>query len=70
LLNKYKSIINSFVDSVMSSTEKVTHTDYLSHTFFLDTAAISFGYQVPRIHVTVHAHGNAFLKWKTKKAKG
>ena len=53
----------------MSSTEKVTHTDYLSHTFFLDTAAISFGYQVPRIHVAIHAHGNAFLKWEKIKTK-
>jgi hypothetical protein len=37
----------SFVDNVMSSTNGITYTDYLSHTFFLDAAAVSFGHQVP-----------------------
>ena len=33
--------------NVMNSTNCKTDTDYLSHSFFLDSTAVSFGYQVP-----------------------
>lgn len=35
--------------------------DCLSHALSLKAGAVGFGDQIPGVHVTVHAHGYAFL---------